>query len=164
VRPPHVSPPALSGAALARPSRFAIAALVAGLLAVAGCGGATVTAPEVPTPYSDAPIPSSPDAPPAVGASGSATATPTPTPTATATTGATGSTGITPTSASAPTSTSTGTSTGTGGTSTTSPASSGGGAAAPASGTDSQSNDTPPPAGSNAQKFEDFCAQNPGAC
>jgi hypothetical protein len=29
---------------------------------------------------------------------------------------------------------------------------------------DSPSNDTQPPDGSNAQQFEDFCAQNPGAC
>jgi hypothetical protein len=29
---------------------------------------------------------------------------------------------------------------------------------------DTEHNDTPPPAGSPAQRFEDFCAQNPGAC
>lgn len=29
---------------------------------------------------------------------------------------------------------------------------------------DTQGNDTPPPANSPAQRFEDFCAQNPGAC
>jgi hypothetical protein len=38
---------------------------------------------------------------------------------------------------------------------------SGGSQAPPA---DTKSNDTPPPAGSPAQRFEDFCAQNPGAC
>ena len=29
---------------------------------------------------------------------------------------------------------------------------------------DSATNDQPPPAGSDAQQFEDFCAENPGAC
>jgi hypothetical protein len=38
-----------------------------------------------------------------------------------------------------------------------------GGATAPAQ-EDSATNDTAPPAGSEAQQFEDFCAQNPGAC
>lgn len=35
------------------------------------------------------------------------------------------------------------------------------GAQAPA---DSETNDQPPPQGSPAEKFEDFCQQNPGAC
>jgi hypothetical protein len=39
-----------------------------------------------------------------------------------------------------------------------------GGTAAPDTGTDSAGNDTAPPAGSNAEQFEDFCAQNQGAC
>ena len=29
---------------------------------------------------------------------------------------------------------------------------------------DSPQNDTPPPAGSPAERFEEFCEQNPGAC
>jgi outer membrane biosynthesis protein TonB len=29
---------------------------------------------------------------------------------------------------------------------------------------DTPQNDTPPPAGSEAEQFEDFCAENPGAC
>ena len=29
---------------------------------------------------------------------------------------------------------------------------------------DSPDNDTPPPAGSEAEQFEDFCTENPGAC
>jgi hypothetical protein len=37
-----------------------------------------------------------------------------------------------------------------------------GGAQPPAE--DSPQNDTQPPSGSPAQKFEDFCNQNPGAC
>jgi hypothetical protein len=40
----------------------------------------------------------------------------------------------------------------------------GGGATAPEGEADSPTNDTPPPAGSEAQEFEDFCTQNPGAC
>ena len=38
-----------------------------------------------------------------------------------------------------------------------------GGATAPGS-QDTANSDSPPPAGSDAQQFEDFCAQNPGAC
>ena len=44
------------------------------------------------------------------------------------------------------------------------PDSSGGGTAAPDTSADGPTNDTPPPADSEAQQFEDFCAQNPGAC
>jgi hypothetical protein len=40
----------------------------------------------------------------------------------------------------------------------------GGGTTAPSTESDGPSNDTPPPAGSDAEQFEDFCAQNPGAC
>ena len=29
---------------------------------------------------------------------------------------------------------------------------------------DSPDNDTPPPAGSEAEQFENFCTENPGAC
>lgn len=39
-----------------------------------------------------------------------------------------------------------------------------GGTAAPDTSADGPTNDTPPPADSEAQQFEDFCAQNPGAC
>lgn len=44
------------------------------------------------------------------------------------------------------------------------PETSGGGTEAPAAPEDSPSNDTAPPEGSEAEQFEDFCAQNPGAC
>jgi hypothetical protein len=47
---------------------------------------------------------------------------------------------------------------------TTTPDASGGGTAAPEPQADGPTNDTPPPEGSNAEQFEDFCAQNPGAC
>jgi hypothetical protein len=36
--------------------------------------------------------------------------------------------------------------------------------APPAETPDSPENDTPPPPGSEAEQFEDFCAENPGAC
>ena len=47
---------------------------------------------------------------------------------------------------------------------TTTPDTSGGGTAAPDAEADSPTNDTPPPEDSEAEQFEDFCAQNPGAC
>jgi hypothetical protein len=134
--------------------RCGLVVLLAGSLAVAGCGGGDPLVYEVPSPYADAPIPESSVTPPAAADGASSTATPTPTPTETPASG-TGATGSTGTSGTTPSSSSTGTeSTGT----------AGGGAAAPADGGDSATNDTTPPAGSNAQKFEDFCAQNPGAC
>jgi hypothetical protein len=40
----------------------------------------------------------------------------------------------------------------------------GGGTTAPDAEADSPTNDTPPPTDSEAEQFEDFCAQNPGAC
>jgi hypothetical protein len=39
-----------------------------------------------------------------------------------------------------------------------------GGTTAPETQADGPTNDTAPPAGSEAEQFEDFCAQNPGAC
>ena len=39
-----------------------------------------------------------------------------------------------------------------------------GGTAAPEAEADGPTNDTAPPADSEAEQFEDFCAQNPGAC
>jgi hypothetical protein len=51
----------------------------------------------------------------------------------------------------------------TGDTGTTTPDTSGG-TTAPEAEADSPTNDTPPPADSEAEQFEDFCAQNPGAC
>lgn len=44
------------------------------------------------------------------------------------------------------------------------PEESGGGTTAPEAEPDGPTNDTAPPAGSEAEQFEDFCAQNPGAC
>jgi hypothetical protein len=142
-----------------RAARTATSLLCTVALAVgaAGCGGSKVDYQEVPGPPADVTIPSDTGS---LGDSASGDATPTPTPTATAEPGGTtapdtqsGSTGTTP---------STGTDSGTTGTTGTSGTDSGG-ASAPTQ-QDSASNDTAPPAGSDAQQFEDFCAQNPGAC
>jgi hypothetical protein len=133
---------------------------VAFVLGVAGCGGSENDYQEVPGPPVEMAIPSETVE---AGGNAGANADATPTPTATAEPGSTtapsdqsGATGTAP-------STGTGTaSTGTGGTGTDSGSDSGG-ATAPAE-EDSATNDTAPPAGSEAQQFEDFCAQNPGAC
>jgi hypothetical protein len=128
--------------------------LAAGLLAVAavGCGGGDDVAPEVPGPPADVVIPESAEAPGSAASNQDETTTDesgdqsgdtgttdeggTPTPDATAPTDETG---------------------------TTTPDTSGG-TTAPDTTADGPTNDTPPPEGSNAEQFEDFCAQNPGAC
>jgi hypothetical protein len=126
------------------------ALLITGLLALtaAGCGGGEPLAPQVPGPPAEVKVPQASQAPGDAAAAnqGSANGTATPTPTATGSdTSGTSGTTATPTATPA----------GTG---------QGGGAAAPDTTADSPSNDTQPPDGSNAQQFEDFCAQNPGAC
>ncbi len=146
-----------------RAARTATALLCSVALAAgaAGCGGSELDYQEVPGPPADVAIPSD------SGSSGDAAsdddASATPTPSATAEPGGTtapddqsGATGIAPTA---------GTDTGATGTSGTTDAAGtdSGGAPAPAE-DDSASNDTAPPAGSDAEQFEDFCAQNPGAC
>jgi hypothetical protein len=126
-------------------SRLAAPAITLAVIA-AGCGGSTVAFQEVP---GDPPQMSvagaeafapSPTATP-TGTAEAATGVATPTPTATAdTTGATApstSQGTTDTAA--------------------------GGTTAPST-DDGATNDQPPPAGSPAQQFEDYCASNPGAC
>jgi hypothetical protein len=124
----------------------------------AGCGGSEVDYQEVPGPPADVTIPSDTSSLGDTSASGDAT--PTPTPTATAEPGGT----TAPDSQSGSTGTAPSTSAGTGTTGTTGTSGTdSGGASAPAQ-QDSASNDTAPPAGSDAQQFEDFCAQNPGAC
>ena len=139
-----------------RAARSATALLCTVALAAfaAGCGGSELDYEEVPGPPVEVSIPSETVE---SGGSAGADADATPTPTATAEPGSTtapddqsGDTGAAP-------STGTGTAdTGTSGTDS-------GGATAPAE-EDSAANDTAPPAGSEAQQFEDFCAQNPGAC
>ena len=124
------------------------AIIAAGLLALAaaGCGSDERLAPEVPGPPADVVLPESTVAPAAdedAAAAdedsstdeGSTDDTTTP-----EDTGATGDTGA------------------------TTPDTSGGGTAAPDAEADSPTNDTPPPEDSEAEQFEDFCAQNPGAC
>jgi hypothetical protein len=154
-----------------RAARTASILSVTALLAfgAAGCGGSKADYQEVPGGPVDVSIPTDPNLDTSGSASGSAT--PTPTPTATAAPGSTtapsdesGSTGTTPASGTDTTSSGTGT----GGTSTdtsggATPGSDSGGASAPGS-DDTANSDSPPPAGSDAQQFEDFCAQNPGAC
>ena len=123
------------------------AALAAG---AAGCGGSEVEYEEVPGPPVEVAVPSE-----TVESAAGGDATPTPTPTATAEPGADTAPSDQSGSTTEP-STGSGTSTGPAGTDS-------GGATAPAE-EDSAANDTAPPAGSEAQQFEDFCAQNPGAC
>ena len=124
------------------------AIIAAGLLALAaaGCGSDETLAPEVPGPPADVVLPESTVAPAADEDADSAdqdsstdegTTDDTTTPDDS---GATGDTGA------------------------TTPDTSGGGTAAPDAEADSPTNDTPPPADSEAEQFEDFCAQNPGAC
>ena len=159
LRPPYGGTAPLTHFSTVRAARTATALLCTVALAagVSGCGGSEVDYQEVPGPPVDVAIPSDTSS---LGDSASGDATPTPTPTATPEPGSTtapsdqsGSTGTAP---------SAGTGTGTTGTTGTSGTDSGG-ATAPAQ-EDSASNDTAPPAGSDAQQFEDFCAQNPGAC
>jgi hypothetical protein len=107
---------------------------------LAACGGASVTVEQAPGPPVTLVEPGNPAelaptaTPTATAGATTGTATPTPTPS---------SSGTAATPTPTPTATAgTGTGTQTGSTGTT----------------------QPPPAGSDAQKFEQFCAQNPGAC
>jgi hypothetical protein len=136
----------------ARTAVIATAAVLA--LAAIGCGSDDAATPEVPGDPVSVPIPSNPESlstsdQPAGGDAGAdATATPTPDAGATAPSDGTGAAPAAGTDTAA-------------GDGTT--ADDGGGATAPAE-DDSPAADAPPPAGSDAEKFEDFCAQNPGAC
>jgi hypothetical protein len=131
------------------------ALLAAAVLAIviAGCGGDDSGTPQVPGPPADVTVPDSGPAP-AEAASSSQDKN-----------NSDSSTSSDDTSSSDSSSSDTG-STGTSDSTTgdTSTDTTGGGATAPDSQQDSASNDTAPPAGSDAQQFEDFCAQNPGAC
>ena len=125
------------------------AIIAAGLLALAaaGCGSGDELAPEVPGPPAAVVLPESTVAP-AANEDAAATdensttdeGSTTDDTTAPEDTGATDDTGA------------------------TTPDTSGGGTTAPDAEADSPTNDTPPPTDSEAQQFEDFCAQNPGAC
>ena len=123
------------------------AIIAAGLLALAaaGCGSDDTLAPEVPGPPADVVLPQATVAPSADEDADSADQDSstdegsTDDTTAPEDTGATGDTGATTPDTS-------------------------GGTTAPEAEADSPTNDTPPPADSEAEQFEDFCAQNPGAC
>ena len=159
-----------------RAARTATTVLISAVLALGavGCGGSKVEHEEVPGP----PVTVLPpddnstlegsgngDA----GAEDSATATPTSTPTPpepgaavpsddqTSTDTAAATTPPPPPPSDGTADTGAGTGTGTDGTTD------GGGTAAPAQ-PDGPSNDTAPPAGSEAEQFEAFCTENPGAC
>ena len=119
-----------------------------------GCGGSELDYEEVPGPPVEVSIPSE-----TVESGGSADADATPTPTATAEPGST----TAPSDQSGDTGAAPSTGTGTAAAGTDASGTDSGGATAPAE-EDSATNDTAPPAGSEAQQFEDFCAQNPGAC
>jgi hypothetical protein len=131
------------------------ALLTAALLvfAVAGCGGDDSLAPQVPGPPADVTVPDSGESPAEAAASAQDEASGDDT--------STSDEDSTSTDDSA--STDTGTTDSTGTDTATTPDTSGG-TAAPDPGTDSPENDTAPPAGSDAEQFEDFCAQNQGAC
>ncbi len=118
-------------------------------LAVAGCGGGEDLAPQVPGPPAEVKVPQAAQAPGDAAAAAQNTAgdsdTSTDSTTGTDSSGsASGDATATPTPAAG--------------------ADQNGGTAAPDTTADGPTNDTPPPDGSNAQQFEDFCAQNPGAC
>ena len=130
------------------------ALLAAGLLALAaaGCGGDDELAPEVPGPPADVVIPESDDAPAAAGTDDETTTDETGD--ETTDDGTADDTGAAVPDETAPAPGETG----------TVPETAEGGAAAPEAPADGPTNDTPPPEGSDAEQFEDFCAQNPGAC
>ena len=142
-----------------------IAALVtAGLLALvaAGCGGGDETAMQVPGPPADVSVPQS-DTPPTE-AAGSAQDDSASGDNSNSDDNSSSDSSSSDSSTDSSATGDTGTSTGDTG-SGTGTADPGGGTAAPdTSQQDSATNDTPPPEGSDAQQFEDFCAQNPGAC
>jgi hypothetical protein len=127
------------------PSRLAVG-IFALTLAVAGCGGSTITVQEVPGEPAQLTVPGNGAAlAPQVTATPTAEATATVDPNAAAATATPAAGGTAPATETAPQGTA------------------GGGTTAPGT-TDSATTDQPPPAGSNADEFESFCAENPGAC
>jgi hypothetical protein len=129
--------------------RFALPRLAVGIsmltLAVAGCGGASVTVSEAPGEPPQLTVPGG-------GAALAPDVTPTPTATATATVDAN-------TAQATPTPEGTGDAT----TETAPEGTAGGGTTAP-NGDDPATAVPTPAAGSGADEFEAFCAENPGAC
>jgi hypothetical protein len=127
------------------------ALITAGLIAIAlgGCGGGDEIAPEVPGPPADVVLPEGTVAAAPAEDEDAATTDEDAAADETATPDGT-------TEETAPPADETG--------GTTTPETTEGGTAAPEAAPDSPDNDTAPPAGSEAEQFEDFCAQNPGAC
>jgi hypothetical protein len=122
------------------------APFIALALTVAACGGSKVTVQEVPGGAVNLGVPGggaalNPAATPTPGATATATATAT-------TTGASSSTGTTTTSQQS---------------ASTTTGSANGGTQAPSTSSTGAATATPAP-GSPSQQYEDFCAQNPGAC
>ena len=130
------------------------ALVAAGLLALAatGCGGDDELAPEVPGPPADVVIPESDEAPSAAGSDDEATTDENGAETTDDATTDDSGAAVPEDTAPAPSDTG------------TVPETAEGGATAPEAPADGPTNDTPPPEGSDAEQFEDFCAQNPGAC
>jgi hypothetical protein len=168
VRPADVRAAAqLGGRLVVRAPRLALLGCVATLLA-AGCGGASASVEEVPGAPVSLTVPGNADVlapdvtatPTATASTGTtsttATGTATPTPTATPTATPTPATGTTGTTGTTGATDDTGTATG--------ETDTGGTAAGSTGSTGTTTGDSPPPPGSNVQKFEEFCAQNPGAC
>ena len=118
------------------------------VFAFAGCGGATVAVQEVPGDPAPLSVPGT-----AEGLAPATTATPTPTPTETPDADTAAATATPDTSGT----------TGDAQAETAPEGTAEGGAEAPGT-EDSATTDQKPPAGSDAEQFEDFCAENPGAC
>ncbi len=131
-----------------RLATFLIAALMA--VVAAGCGSSDAAAPQVPGPPAEVTIPESSQAPTAAAGSNSDSKS------------STDSSSSSSDSSSSDSSSSTDTGTGSSDTGTGTTGDSSGGTTSPSTGTADST--ATPPAGSNAQQFEDFCAQNPGAC
>jgi hypothetical protein len=129
------------------PPRLAVPVTVL-VLALAGCGGTTVAVQEVPGDPAQLEVPGNGKA---LAPETTATATPTPTETPGAddaeATAAPDTTGAAPETQQQ----------------TTPEGTTEGGTEAPST-EDSATTDQAPPAGSDAEQFEDFCAENPGAC
>jgi len=124
------------------PARLLVALLLSALLGLSACGGQEIQADEVPGPPADLPLPQG--EPPAAEGTEAPTPTPTPTPEA----GATEEGGASAAPAPQP----------------DAAADAGAAAGEPATEADAPGNDQPPPAGSEAERFEEFCSANPGAC
>ncbi len=126
--------------------RLPVALLIALGLGISGCGGSQVEYQEVPGDPAEITLPDRTPAPSDQSADEKAAAeeTPTPTPTPTETPAAEGATGATTAEGAAD--------------QTAAPEET------PAATEDSAATDEPPAPGSDAQRFEDFCEQNAGAC